>query len=127
VEPKAKNSKVAHEHAEQRTRRVYTGSGLQRVKPYVQLSVYIARGLRDGTRVASSALYWPANEVSSQTPGRLRPGDLNLDYNSCHILSICLVGIHRGLVLYGKSCGRAELGRLGNLLEGLQEVVWATN
>jgi hypothetical protein len=23
--------------------------------------------------------------------------------------------------------GRAELGHLGNLLEGLQEVVWATN
>jgi hypothetical protein len=42
-----------------------------------------------GTRVASSTLYWPADEVGSQTPGRLRPGDLNLHYNSCHILSIC--------------------------------------
>jgi hypothetical protein len=29
--------------------------------------------------------------------------------------------------LYSKSCGRDGLGRLGNLLEGLQEVVWATN
>jgi hypothetical protein len=67
------------------------------------------------------------DEVDSHTPGWLRPGDLNLDYNSCHILSICLVGIHRGLVLYAKSCGRAKLGRLVNLLEGLQEVVWAAN
>jgi hypothetical protein len=35
-EYKAKNSKVAHEYAE---RRVYTGSGLRRVIPYVQLLV----------------------------------------------------------------------------------------
>jgi hypothetical protein len=39
--------------------------------------------------VASSALYWPADEVGSQTPGRLRPGDLSLHYTSCHIPSIC--------------------------------------
>jgi hypothetical protein len=26
-----------------------------------------------GTRVASPALYWSADEVGSQTPGRLRP------------------------------------------------------
>jgi hypothetical protein len=39
--------------------------------------------------IASSALYWPADEVSSQTPGRLRPGDLSLRYTSCHIPSIC--------------------------------------
>jgi hypothetical protein len=38
-----------------------------------------------------------------------------------------LVEIHRCLVLFAKSCGRAELGRLGNLLEGLQKVVWAAN
>jgi hypothetical protein len=25
------------------------------------------------------------DEIGSQTPGRLRPGDLNLDYNICHI------------------------------------------
>jgi hypothetical protein len=79
------------------------------------------------TRVASPALYWLADEVSSQTPGRLRPGDLSLRYNACHILSICLVGIHRCLVLCAKSWGLAELGRLGNLLEGLQEVEWASN
>jgi hypothetical protein len=42
------------------------------------------------TRVASPALYWPADEVDSQTLGRLRPGDLSLnDYIACHILSIC--------------------------------------
>jgi hypothetical protein len=78
--------------------------------------------------VASSALYWPANEVGSQTPGRLRPGDLSLRYTSCHIPSIC----------FGRSPPRSlsrtpslevvmKLGHLGNLLEGLQEVVWATN
>jgi hypothetical protein len=39
--------------------------------------------------VTSSALYWPADEVGSQTPGRLQPGDLSLHYTSCHILSIC--------------------------------------
>jgi hypothetical protein len=73
--------------------------------------------------VASSTLSWPADEVGSLTPGRLRPGDLSLNYISCHILSICLVGIHRCLVLYAKSSGLAELGRLGNLMKGLQEVV----
>jgi hypothetical protein len=39
--------------------------------------------------VASSALYWPADEVGSQTRGRLRPGDLSLHYTSCHIRSTC--------------------------------------
>jgi hypothetical protein len=39
--------------------------------------------------VASSTLYWPADEVSSQTPGQIRPGDLSLRYTSCHIPSIC--------------------------------------
>jgi hypothetical protein len=39
--------------------------------------------------VTSSALYWPADEVGSLTPGRLRPGDLSLCYTSCHISSIC--------------------------------------
>jgi hypothetical protein len=34
---------------------------------------------------ALPALYWPADKVGSQTPGRLRPGDLNLDYNTFHI------------------------------------------
>jgi hypothetical protein len=40
-------------------------------------------------RVASSALYWPADEVGSQTFGRLQPVDLSLRYTSCHIPSIC--------------------------------------
>jgi hypothetical protein len=39
--------------------------------------------------VALSALYWPEDEVGSQTPGRLQPGDLSLLYTSCHIPSIC--------------------------------------
>jgi hypothetical protein len=38
-----------------------------------------------------------------------------------------MVEINRGLVLYAKSSGHAGLGRLGNLVEGLQEVVWAAN
>jgi hypothetical protein len=47
-----------------------------------------------------------------------------------HVAISCrsaLVEIHRGLVLYAKSLGHDELGRQGNLLEGLQEVVWAAN
>jgi hypothetical protein len=40
-------------------------------------------------KVTSSALYWPADEVGSQTPSWLRPGDLSLHYISCHIPSIC--------------------------------------
>jgi hypothetical protein len=36
-------------------------------------------------KVASPALYWLADEVGSQTPGRLQPGDLSLDYNTFHI------------------------------------------
>jgi hypothetical protein len=40
--------------------------------------------------VASFALYWPADEVGSQTPDRLQPGDLSLiDYIAFHILLIC--------------------------------------
>jgi hypothetical protein len=35
--------------------------------------------------VALPAIYGPADEVGSQTPGQLRPGDLSLDYNACHI------------------------------------------
>jgi hypothetical protein len=38
--------------------------------------------------VALSALYWPADEVGSQTPCRLRSGDLSLHYTYCHIPSI---------------------------------------
>jgi hypothetical protein len=38
--------------------------------------------------ISSSALYWPADEVGSQTPGRLRPGDLSIHYTSCHISSV---------------------------------------
>jgi hypothetical protein len=40
-------------------------------------------------RVASTTLYWLADEVGSPTPGRLRTGDLSLCYTSCHITSIC--------------------------------------
>jgi hypothetical protein len=67
--------------------------------------------------VASSSLYWPADEVGSETPGRLRLGDLSLCYTSCHIPLICF---RRNpprscLVSYAKSLGRSGSGRLGNL------------
>jgi hypothetical protein len=77
------------------------------------------------TRVASSALYWPVDEVSSQTPSRLRPGDLNLRYNSCHILSICscrnplksclVRQVSRSFRIRssGESFGRSSGGRVG--------------
>jgi hypothetical protein len=39
--------------------------------------------------IASSALYWPADEVGSKTPGGIRPRDLSLCYTSCHTPSIC--------------------------------------
>jgi hypothetical protein len=55
------------------------------------------------TRVASPTLYWPVDEVGSQTPGWLRLGDPSLDYNTCIIRRSALVEIHRGLVLYAKS------------------------
>jgi hypothetical protein len=47
--------------------------------------------------VASSALYWPADEVGSQTPGRLRPGDLSLHYTSCISCRSAFGEVHRGL------------------------------
>jgi hypothetical protein len=53
--------------------------------------------------VASFALYWPADEVGSQNPGQLRPGDLSLRYTSCHILSICFGRNPQGLVLCTES------------------------
>jgi hypothetical protein len=62
-----------------------------------------------------SMLYWPADEVGSQTHGPLRPGDLSLRYTSCHIPSICFRRSppRSSLVLYAKSWGRVGLGRLG--------------
>jgi hypothetical protein len=78
--------------------------------------------------VASPALYWLADEVSSETSGRLRPGDLSLDYNTCHYPSIffgrnplrsCLV--HQVLRSFwirssGESSGRLLGGRVGHQL-----------
>jgi hypothetical protein len=68
VESRAKNSKVAHEHTEHNC--------------WCRLleDCVIVQG------VALPTLYWPSDKVSSQTPGRLRPGDLSLVvYNYCHI------------------------------------------
>jgi hypothetical protein len=77
---------------------------------------------------ASSALYWPADEVGSLTPGRLRPRDLSLRYTSCHIPSICF----RRNPPRSLSCTPSlevviDQVVWGSLLEGLQEVVWAAN
>jgi hypothetical protein len=75
--------------------------------------------------ITPSALYWPADEVGSQTPGRLRPRDLSLRYTSCHIPSIyfgrnpprsCLVRqVLRswGTRSSGESSGRSSGGRVG--------------
>jgi hypothetical protein len=78
--------------------------------------------------VTSSALYWPADEVGSLTPGRLQPGDLSLRYTSCHIPSI----FFRRNPPRSLSCMPSlevvmDQVVWGNLLEGLQEVVWAAN
>jgi hypothetical protein len=63
--------------------------------------------------VASSALNWPADEVGSQTPGRLRPRDLSLHYTSCHISSIC----------FGRSLPRS-LSCTPSLEVIVDQVVW---
>jgi hypothetical protein len=77
------------------------------------------------TMVASPALYWPADEVGSQTPGQLRPGDLSLRYTSCLIPSICFgqsppesclvrqVLRSWGTRSSGESSGRSSGGRMG--------------
>jgi hypothetical protein len=80
------------------------------------------------TRVASPTLYWPADEVGSQTLGRLRPEDLSLYYTSCHISSICF-GRNRlrsclvrqvlrsfWIRLSGESSRRSLGGRMGHQL-----------
>jgi hypothetical protein len=89
-ESKAKNSKVAHEYAEHREHDELYWFGppeSNTLRPVV--GVYRLRIGWIVQWVASSALYWPVDEVGSQTPGRLQPGDLSLHYTSCHIPSIC--------------------------------------
>jgi hypothetical protein len=84
------------------------------------------------TRVASPALYWPADEVGSQNPGRLRPGDLSLvDDIACHILSICFGRNPQRSCLVrqvlrscwirssGESSRRSSEGRVGHQLSRL--------
>jgi hypothetical protein len=79
-------------------------------------------------RVATSTLYWLADEVGSPTLGWLRPGDLSLRYTSCHILSICFKrNPPRSLSCTPSLEVVMDHVVWGNLLEGTQEVVWATN
>jgi hypothetical protein len=60
------------------------------LRPVLRFVLLRIAGLIGDTQgIAPSALYWPADELGSQTPGWLRPGDLSLRYTSCHILSIC--------------------------------------
>jgi hypothetical protein len=77
--------------------------------------------------VVLPALYWPADKVGSQTPGWLRLGDLSLVYyNTCHIRrsawseSTDVLSCTSSLVVILDKV-------VWNLLEGLQEVVWAAN
>jgi hypothetical protein len=73
--------------------------GLWRVKPYVQFfGLYCLRITHVVQGVALSALYWPADEVGSQTPGRLLSGDLNYVTHLAISRRSALVEIHRGLV-----------------------------
>jgi hypothetical protein len=91
-ESKAKNSKVAHKYAntDNTTSLYWFGPPESKtLRPVLQFVLLRVEGLVEVTQgIASSALYWPADEVGSQTPGRLRPGDLSLCYTSCHIPSI---------------------------------------
>jgi hypothetical protein len=107
-ESKAKNLKVAHEYAEHREHDELYWFGppeSNTLRPVVGVDcLKIGRGeVIQG--IASSALYWPPDEVGSQTLGRLRPGDLSLRYTSCHIPSICFGRSppRSCLVLYAKS------------------------
>jgi hypothetical protein len=90
VESKAENSKVAQEYAEHRQHGKFILVWASREQnPMSSSPVCLAKDCMTVQGAASSALYWPADEVSSQTPGWLRPGDLSLHYTSSHISSIC--------------------------------------
>jgi hypothetical protein len=99
------------------------------LRPVVSVDcLRVGRDDDDTKGIASSALYWPADEVGSQTPGRLQPGDLNLRYTSCHILSICFGHnpprsylVHQALRSWrmrssGESYGRSSGGCVGHQL-----------
>jgi hypothetical protein len=81
--------------------------------------------------IASFTLYWPVDEVGSQTPGRLRPGDLSLRYTSCHIPSICFRRSPPRSCLVLSCAPSLEVVTnevvWGIFWEGLQVVVWAAN
>jgi hypothetical protein len=91
--------------------------------------VYVVQG------VALSTLYWLADEVGSQTLGRLRPEDLSLRYTSCHIPSICFGRnpprsclVRQVLRLCwirssGESSGRSLGGRVGYQLGRLDPLI----
>jgi hypothetical protein len=116
-----------------RTKRFYTGSGLWRVKSYVQFfGLYCwcgeitwrpvdgllvsCDGLSPGGRPCPPYIGRRTRSVD-RSPNRLQQGNLSLvDYNSCHILSICFrrSPLRPCLVLYAKSWGRVGLGRLGD-------------
>jgi hypothetical protein len=92
----AKNSKVAHKYAEHREHDEFGPPESNTLRPVVGVDCLGIELIVQG--VASSALYWLADEVGSQTPSRLRPKDLSLQYTSCHIMSICFGRNPRGLV-----------------------------
>jgi hypothetical protein len=79
-------------------------------------------------RVALPALYWLADKVGTQTPGRLRPGDQSLAiYNHCHIRQTALLESTVALSctpslvavldkVVWESSGRSSGGRVGRQL-----------
>jgi hypothetical protein len=110
-----------------RTRRFYTGSGLRRVKPYVQFfGLYCFRGeiTRQPVpgRTPLHALYWVTDKVGgpeSKSVTTEKPISSQLQHEK--LIRAALIRLDF-LVLHAKLSSR-----LWNLLEGLQEVVWATN
>jgi hypothetical protein len=76
--------------------------------------------------VVLPALYWPADKVGAQTPSRLRPGDLSLvDYNHCHIRRTACR--NPPLSCLARQVSKSFWIRSSeNLLDCLQEVMWAT-
>jgi hypothetical protein len=73
------------------------------------------------------ALYWVTDKVGGPESRLVTTGKpISSQLLHGKLIRAALIRLDC-LVLHVKSCGRVELGRLGNLLEGLQEVAWAAS